>query len=63
MRIKRYDLKKIWLEVRESNLNAIKLYSNIGFIQNGIRKNYYLQPFENAHIIYFNLIVRIRNHF
>lgn len=29
------------LEVRESNLGAIELYKKLGFIQVGVRKNYY----------------------
>lgn len=31
----------IWLEVRESNLNAQKLYEKLGFNQVDVRKNYY----------------------
>lgn len=33
--------EEIWLEVRASNLSAIKLYKGFGFVQQGIRKNYY----------------------
>lgn len=36
------------LEVRESNLPAIALYKKRGYIQNGLRKNFYRQPVENA---------------
>ena len=36
------------LEVRESNANAISLYSKFGFIKVGERKNYYSDPVENA---------------
>ncbi len=36
------------LEVRESNENAISLYSKFGFIKVGERKNYYSDPAENA---------------
>lgn len=35
---------QIFLEVRESNLAAIKLYEKIGFHQIDIRKNYYPLP-------------------
>ena len=38
----------ITLEVRESNLPAISLYSKFGFIKAGERKNYYSNPKENA---------------
>ncbi|MBU1619437.1 MAG: ribosomal protein S18-alanine N-acetyltransferase [Gammaproteobacteria bacterium] len=30
-----------WLEVRQSNANAIKLYEKCGFIQTGLRPGYY----------------------
>lgn len=36
------------LEVRESNAAARRLYEKHGFVQVGIRKNYYAQPRENA---------------
>lgn len=36
------------LEVRESNLTAIRLYERIGFVKDGIRKHYYSEPVEDA---------------
>jgi len=39
------------LEVRQSNADAISLYENFGFITEGIRKNYYSDPKENALIM------------
>lgn len=39
---------KIFLDVRESNVSARRLYSSRGFFENGIRKNYYKKPVENA---------------
>ena len=44
------NLKSITLEVNENNLPAIKLYENFGFINLGIRKNYY-KNFQNAIIM------------
>ena len=41
-------LEIVFLEVRESNLPAIKLYEAYGFKKIGIRKNYYKNPTENA---------------
>lgn len=41
----------ITLEVRESNISAIKLYESEGFEKAGIRKNFYSAPTENG-IIY-----------
>ncbi len=38
----------ISLEVREGNLNAIRLYEKNGFTKDGVRKNYYKNPTEDA---------------
>lgn len=38
----------ITLEVRESNLGAIALYSELGYKNVGMRKNFYSAPTENA---------------
>ena len=35
------EIKNITLEVRKSNIPAIKLYESNGFVQVAIRKNYY----------------------
>lgn len=40
--------KCVYLEVRESNLPAIKLYEAFGFVKVGVRKAYYLHPVEDA---------------
>lgn len=45
---KMHGAVQIWLEVRESNEPAIKLYEKYGFSSVGIRKNYYTDPVENA---------------
>lgn len=39
---------EFFLEVRESNLAAIALYSKLGFSDCGKRENYYDKPKENA---------------
>ena len=36
------------LEVRESNFAARSLYGSCGWTEEGIRKNFYRRPFENA---------------
>lgn len=41
-------LSVLFLEVRESNQAARRLYESLGFIQNGMRKNFYELPIENA---------------
>lgn len=40
--------KSVFLEVRASNESAIALYSSVGFVPCGIRKNYYTSPKEDA---------------
>lgn len=45
---KKNSLAFLTLEVRQSNENAIRLYSNAGFVKVGERKNYYSEPAENA---------------
>lgn len=40
------------LEVRESNLNAIHVYKKLGFREEGVRKNFYQNPAENAIIMW-----------
>lgn len=39
------------LEVRQSNLAAISLYASLGFIKVGVRKNYYQDNQEDAHLM------------
>lgn len=39
------------LEVRESNQPARRLYARSGFFQDGVRKNYYTNPVEDALIL------------
>lgn len=41
-------VKKFYLEVRESNQAAIALYEKLGFQRDGIRRDYYQDPLENA---------------
>ena len=38
------------LEVRVSNLSAIKLYESLGFVNYGKRKNFYEKPVEDAYV-------------
>lgn len=44
-------LNLIFLEVRQSNLPAISLYTSLGFDKLGERKDYYDDPKENAIIM------------
>ncbi len=42
----------ITLEVRKSNAAAISLYERLGFITEGVRKNFYEKPTEDALIMW-----------
>ena len=44
-------VENIFLEVREQNLPARKLYTAYGFKECGMRKNYYKNPSDNAIIM------------
>lgn len=48
-------IAEIWLEVRESNAEAIAFYQKNGFEMRFERKNYYQNPVENA-LIFQRLI-------
>jgi len=39
------------LEVRRSNLPALRLYAKAGFVEAGVRPNYYTQPVEDALVL------------
>lgn len=41
-------VREIFLEVRKSNVRAQDLYKTFGFSEVGRRKNYYLEPLEDA---------------
>lgn len=42
------------LEVRRSNVAALRLYEQAGFSQAGVRPNYYTQPIEDALVLVFS---------
>lgn len=45
---KKLGMAVLYLEVRESNTPARRLYLSLGFEENGIRKNFYEHPAEHA---------------
>lgn len=49
--------ERITLEVRASNLPAIRLYEKLGYTQVGLRRNYYEKPREDALILQKELTV------
>ncbi len=52
---KEHGAQAMHLEVRESNVPAITLYEHFGFAADGIRKNYYKNPTENAVLMTLSL--------
>ncbi|MBR5869788.1 MAG: ribosomal protein S18-alanine N-acetyltransferase [Clostridia bacterium] len=52
---KAHGMQAIHLEVRASNAPAIALYERFGFAVDGIRKNYYKNPTENAVLMTLSL--------
>ena len=42
---------RIWLEVRISNITAVKFYESFGFEIIYTRKNFYVQPLEDAFVM------------
>ena len=51
--------RKVFLEVRASNIAAQKLYREFGFRINGIRKKYYSDNGEDAYILWIRDIQEI----
>jgi len=47
----KHDINLVTLEVRESNIAAIRLYEKAGFKEIGRRKDYYKKPIEDAIIM------------
>ncbi len=50
-RASKIQIESVWLEVRESNTEAINLYQRKGFSAIQTRKNFYARPLENALIL------------
>jgi len=44
----------VFLEVRQSNIAARKLYHSLGFEVTGVRQDYYSQPAESAIVMKFH---------
>lgn len=51
-RAENLGITEFTLEVRASNVSAIKLYKKLGFCNEGIRKNFYDAPKEDACIMW-----------
>jgi ribosomal-protein-alanine N-acetyltransferase len=49
--------KSLYLEVRASNISAIRFYEKYGFVSVGIRKNYYTSPKEDAVVMMLGLLL------
>ncbi|MGI6069838.1 MAG: ribosomal protein S18-alanine N-acetyltransferase [Blautia sp.] len=46
--VRERGIHTLHLEVRKSNVSAIRLYQRIGFEETGLRRNYYTSPSEDA---------------
>ena len=44
-------VSRVFLEVRESNANAVGFYEKLGFRQIGVRRDYYQAPPESAKVM------------
>lgn len=55
------NLHKIYLNVLTSNTNAIRLYENLGFIQNGVFKDHLKKNEVYLDLYYYELILDERN--
>ena len=51
----RQGARTAWLEVRRSNAAAREMYLRAGFVEAGIRRNYYRDPVEDALIMLLQL--------
>lgn len=47
-----WGIKEYTLDVRVSNVAAIALYEKVGFVSEGIRKNYYHKPTEDGMVMW-----------
>jgi ribosomal-protein-alanine N-acetyltransferase len=56
---RKMNIESLTLEVRQSNIPAIGLYKKFGFVESGIRKNYYKRPAEDAILMTLNLLSQI----
>ncbi len=48
--------ERIFLEVRDSNSEAQRLYERRGFVQVGVRRRYYRAPAEDARVMCLDLV-------
>lgn len=55
--MKQTEAEMMLLEVRQSNERAIALYQHLGFVNSGIRKNYYKTTDGNEDAILMNLLL------
>ncbi len=54
-RAQHMKMNSAFIEVRQSNANAIHLYHKFGFEESGVRRNYYESPKENALLMHRQL--------
>ncbi len=57
--MKKQDIASTTLEVRKSNEVALNMYRSMGFSMEGVRKNYYEKPREDALILWKKFVENI----
>lgn len=53
--LNRRNCNLLMLEVRRNNIEAISLYESLNFKKDGLRKNYYQNPLDDAVLMSLNL--------
>jgi ribosomal-protein-alanine N-acetyltransferase len=58
-RLRKEGARRLFLEVRVSNKRALCLYKALGFTLHALRKGYYCEPSEDAHVMSLELIASL----
>ncbi len=59
------NARKLWLEVRPSNVEALALYARLGFVQRGVRRGYYpaaQSTREDAWVLARDIDTQVQHH-
>ena len=50
-RLEAGGVRRVWCEVRASNAPAVSLYHEFGYVESGVRRNYYANDSEDALVL------------
>lgn len=56
-RCRKQSVKTVWLDVRASNLTAIRFYRRFGFVETAARRGFYSDPIEDSTVMCANIAV------